>query len=261
MKTIDDALRWADTFNSPLSKHMSPVMLAAEVRRLRDEVNGLTGSADQASAWQEAVEDIASYMSVGVEGCDPVEAAARIKKTSDDFVRVAVQRAERAEAAIAPMVETAQNQQEEIHRLWVTFSKAAEILGLDPQKERRIPRPPSDTFTQAISRLVAERDVALAALKEAQEQEPVAWLCGKGVTTHKGYAEWFMRFTQEDCTQLYVHPVPAAPAVAVPAVPEEWRNIVTKMLGWWNDPTMTMSQGEFIAEKARALLQSAEVTK
>jgi hypothetical protein len=33
------------------------------------------------------------------------------------------------------------------------------------------------------------------------------------------------------------------------------------MLGWWNDPTMTMSQGEFIAEKARALLQSAEVTK
>lgn len=211
MKTIDDALRWADTFNSPLSKHMSPVMLAAEVRRLRDEVNGLTGSADQASAWQEAVEDIASYMSVGVEGCDPVEAAARIKKTSDDFVRVAVQRAERAEAAIAPMVETAQNQQEEIHRLWVTFSKAAEILGLDPQKERRIPRPPSDTFTQAISRLVAERDVALAALKEAQEQEPVAWLCGKGVTTHKGYAEWFMRFTQEDCTQLYAHPVPAAP--------------------------------------------------
>lgn len=141
----------------------------AEVRRLRDEVNGLTGSADQASAWQEAVEDIASYMSVGVEGCDPVEAAARIKKTSDDFVRVAVQRAERAEAAIAPMVETAQNQQEEIHRLWVTFSKAAEILGLDPQKERRIPRPPSDTFTQAISRLVAERDVALAALKYARE--------------------------------------------------------------------------------------------
>ena len=136
------------------------------------------------------------------------------------------ERAERAEAAIAPMVETAQNQQEEIHRLWVTFSKAAEILGLDPQKERRIPRPPSDTFTQAISRLVAERDVALAALKEAQEQEPVAWLCGKGVTTHKGYAEWFMRFTQEDCTQLYAHPVPAAPAVAVPAVPEEWREVL-----------------------------------
>lgn len=193
MKTIDDALRWADTFDSPHSKHMSIVMLAAEVRRLRDEVNGLTGSADQASAWQEAVEDIASYMSVGVEGCDPVEAAARIKKTGDDFVRVAVQRAERAEAAIAPMVETAQNQQEEIHRLWVTFSKAAEILGLDPKEVCQIPRPPSEAFIQAISRLVAERkaqkdeidrqaanpaavlelirqrDELLAALKEARE--------------------------------------------------------------------------------------------
>ena len=49
-------------------------------------------------------------------------------------------------------------------------------------------------------------------LKEAQEQEPVAWLCGKGVTTHKEYAEWFMRFTQEDCTPLYARPVPSAPA-------------------------------------------------
>lgn len=136
--------------------------VAYECIRLRDEVKRLTGSVDQASAWQEAIEDIASYMSVGVEGCDPVEAVARIKKAGDDFVRVAVQRAGRAEAA----------------------------------------------------------------LKEAQEQEPVAWLCGKDVTTHKEYAEWFMRFTQEDCTQLYAHPVPAAPAVAVPAVPEEWREVL-----------------------------------
>ena len=67
------------------------------------------------------------------------------------------------------------------------------------------------------------------ALKEAQEQEPVAWLCGKGVTTHKEHAEWFMRFTQEDCTPLYARPVPAAPAVAVPAVPEEWRDVITEL--------------------------------
>jgi hypothetical protein len=52
-----------------------------------------------------------------------------------------------------------------------------------------------------------------------------------------------------------------APAVPAPSVPEEWRNIVTKMLGWWDAPAMTMSQGKVIAEKARALLQSAEVTK
>ena len=48
---------------------------------------------------------------------------------------------------------------------------------------------------------------------------------------------------------------------AASSMPEEWRNIVTKMLGWWDDPAMTMSQGKVIAEKARALLQSTEVTK
>ena len=37
MKTIDDALAFADTFDKPANKYMSIVMLAAEVRRLRDE--------------------------------------------------------------------------------------------------------------------------------------------------------------------------------------------------------------------------------
>lgn len=54
--------------------------------------------------------------------------------------------------------------------------------------------------------------------------------------------------------QLYAEPVPA---VAAPAVPEEWRNIVIEMLGWWDDHTMTLTQGKAIGEKARALLQSA----
>ena len=35
MKTIDDALAFADTFDKPANKYMSIVMLAAEVRRLR----------------------------------------------------------------------------------------------------------------------------------------------------------------------------------------------------------------------------------
>lgn len=47
MKTIDDALRWADTFDSPHSKHMGLVMLAAEVRRLRGELDGLTKQRDE----------------------------------------------------------------------------------------------------------------------------------------------------------------------------------------------------------------------
>lgn len=42
-----------------------------------------------------------------------------------------------------------------------------------------------------------------------------------------------------------------------PAVPEEWRNIVTEMVGWWDDQHMTLTQGKAIREKARALLQSA----
>ena len=57
MKTIDDALKYADTFDKPANKHMSIVMLASEVRRLRDEINGLTGSLDRAEkALKEAQE-------------------------------------------------------------------------------------------------------------------------------------------------------------------------------------------------------------
>jgi len=37
MKTIDDALAYADTFDKPANKHMSIVMLATEVRRLQAE--------------------------------------------------------------------------------------------------------------------------------------------------------------------------------------------------------------------------------
>lgn len=204
---------------------------------------------ETSNAWQEAMEEIAYYLSVGVEGCTPGEAVARIKKAATDGARVQMERAERAEAAIAPMVETAQNQQEEIHRLWVTFSKAAEILGLDPQKERRIPRPPSDTFTQAISRLVAERDVALAALKEAAQQEPVAWRHENGNL----FLHWQKDLitTETRFSPLYARPVPA-----VTAVPEEWREVVNAMAEWWDDQHMTMEQGREIRNKARALLQS-----
>lgn len=42
MKTIEDALAYADTFDKPANKHMSIVMLAAEVRRLQKEVEKST---------------------------------------------------------------------------------------------------------------------------------------------------------------------------------------------------------------------------
>lgn len=72
MKTIDDALNYADTYDSPHSKHMSIVMLAAEVRRLRDEVNGLTGSLERAeAALKEAQEqEPGAFWWIGPDGKD-----------------------------------------------------------------------------------------------------------------------------------------------------------------------------------------------
>ena len=47
MKTVDDALAFADTFDKPANKHMSIVMLAAEVRRLREENEQLANAMTQ----------------------------------------------------------------------------------------------------------------------------------------------------------------------------------------------------------------------
>ena len=149
MKTIDDALKYADTFDKPANKHMSIVMLASEVRRLRDEINGLTGSLDRAEK----------------------------------------------------------------------------------------------------------------ALKEAQEQEPVAWINlnkwtpsnGPQCVTHEEYEKERELLTK--LTAVYAAPVPA---VAAPAVPEGWREVVNAMVEWWDDQHMTMEQGREIRNKARALLQSTE---
>lgn len=176
MMTADEALAMTESAGFA---DTAKAILAAEVRRLRDEVNGLTGSVDQASAWQEAIEDIASYMSVGVEGCDPAEAVARIKKASDDFVRVAVQRAGRAEAA----------------------------------------------------------------LKEAQEQPPSFWVSADGFRSRGSGRNIATKpeKRKSDDVPLYARPVPAAPAVAVPAVPDqfcdvtklivpqEWRDVITEL--------------------------------
>lgn len=59
MKTIADALAYADTFDKPANKHMSIVMLATEVRclreeneRLREENEHLRATQPQQSPWQ-----------------------------------------------------------------------------------------------------------------------------------------------------------------------------------------------------------------
>lgn len=49
-------------------------------------------------------------------------------------------------------------------------------------------------------------------------------------------------------------------APQAPAVPASvWRDIVVEMMNWWDDQHTTLAQGRAIRDKARALLQSAEV--
>ena len=194
MKTIDDALKYADTFDSPHNKHMSIVMLAAEVRRLRDEVNGLTGSLERAES---VLQNLMSFLSVN--GCrteiDPENAELRIRDGINMLVRPALERAELAENA----------------------------------------------------------------LKEAQEQEPVAWINlnkwtpsnGPQCVTHEEYEKERELLTK--LTAVYAAPVPA---VAVPAI-----DIETIL----DASTATMCQclrSRLLASEVRrlrALLQSASV--
>lgn len=183
MKTIDDALKHADTFDSPHTQHMSIVMLAAEVRRLRDEVNGLTGSLHRAES---ALQNLMSYLSVN--GCrteiDPENAEIRIRDGINMLVRPALERAELAEAELAPL-------REQKPALYMAFSECGQ-------------------FIRYWTRDTANLDATMAV---------------------------------NDFTVLefFARPVPAAPAVAVPAVPDqfcdvtklivpqEWRDVITEL--------------------------------
>jgi septal ring factor EnvC (AmiA/AmiB activator) len=126
--------------------------------------------------------------------------------------------------------------------------------------------------------MMVEIDELRKELARLREQEPVAWMLECQHWT--GDTAWLLSWSKSGAGQcnrldgeshqraLYERHIPMeridsipAPATAATAVPEEWRNIVTEMLGWWDDPAMTMSQGKVIAEKARAMLQSVEVTK
>jgi len=58
MKTIADALAYADTFYKPANKYMSIVMLAAEVRRLREENERLRKDAAVSASIERAAKDL-----------------------------------------------------------------------------------------------------------------------------------------------------------------------------------------------------------
>jgi len=82
---------------------------------LRDEVNGLTGSLEQAKS---VLQNLMSYLSVN--GCrteiDPENAELRIRDGINMLVRPAVERAERAEAALK---EAQEHEQEPVAFWWI----------------------------------------------------------------------------------------------------------------------------------------------
>ncbi len=117
MMTVDDSLKYADDF---CSSESYMVCLADEVRRLRDEVNGLTGSLDRAES---VLQNLMSFLSVN--GCwadlPAEEAEKRIRDGIDMLVRPVLARAEAAEAAL-------KEAQEQEPLTWETSSELMDIL-------------------------------------------------------------------------------------------------------------------------------------
>lgn len=134
MKTIEDALKYADTFDSPHTQHMSIVMLSAEVRRLRSEidsaredlqsfVNDRNHWKTKAEAAEAVLQNLMSYLSVN--GCrteiDPENAELRIRDGINMLVRPALERAERAEKAL-------KEAQEQKPALYMAFSECGQFI-------------------------------------------------------------------------------------------------------------------------------------
>lgn len=196
--------------NTPLVKAQKRLEWAAEVRRLRSEIDSaredLQSFIEDRNHWKtkaeaaEAVlQNLMSYLSVN--GCrteiDPENAELRIRDGINMLVRPAMERAELAEKA----------------------------------------------------------------LKEAQEQEPVAYM----IHEYQGTGEKRLQFqphipsirddvTGPIVTALYARPVPAAPVVAVPAVPtdEQIHAAYRKALG----QSIRERDMPEIRKFARALLQT-----
>lgn len=67
---------------------------------------------------------------------------------------------------------------------------------------------------------IAEAQATLAKLRE---QKPVAWECGSYMTKDPKRANWYEQHTGEGAIAFYHSAVPA------PAVPEEWREVMTEL--------------------------------
>ena len=137
-----------------------------------------------------------------------------------------------------------------------------------------------ESLRDQVNGLTGSLERAEKALKEAQEQQPVlchaAFSNGDGTYSYD-YVKWPLRTYEKPVHPVeqffYARPVPAA--VAAPAVPKEWREVMTELA---DDLSIELdmryqSRSHYPSElrkyenemqpvyRARALLQSAEVAK
>ncbi len=151
----------------------------------------------------------------------------------------------------------------------IAVSEAAEAASILAAEVRRL--------RDEVNGLTGSLDRAEKALKEAQQQPAVAWM----IHEYQGTGEKRLQFqphipsirddvTGPIVTALYARPVPAAPAVAVPAVTEEWREVLRECADdlsieldqrYGDSRKYPSEQRKYEAEmqpvyRARALLQS-----
>ena len=156
---------------------------------------------------------------------------------------------------------------------WKAVSEAAEAASILAAEVRLL--------RDEVNGLTGSLDRAEKALKEAQEQEPVAfWWIGPDGKDNGGPYRGKPSDAAIDNARnmgcepvlLYARPVAAAPTVAVPAVPEEWREVLRECaddlaieldMRYGDSRKYPSEQRKYEAEmqpvyRARSLLQSAD---
>lgn len=300
MKTIEDALKYADTFDSPHTQHMSIVMLSAEVRRLRSEIDSarddLQSFVDDRNHWktkaeaaQAVLQNLMSYLSVN--GCrteiDPENAELRIRDGINMLVRPALERAERAEKAL-------KEAQEQPAVAWMIH----EYQGTGEKRLQFQPHIPSirDAVTGPIVTALYARPVPAAPAEDLTEMRRViAGVADRlGLPTENGNRLHDLSFWLDSPPAVALHSDRAImadiaeacgwvkpeaarqvryeekPAVAVPAVPEDFQIAAQNLIDAAGTSTCSPTRCQYpmdcckmeligAMDAVSALLQSAEV--
>lgn len=135
------------------------------------------------------------------------------------------------------------------------------------------------SFIDSRNELMARAEAAEAELAPLREQKPALYMafseCGQFIrywTRDTANLDATMAVNDFTVLEFFARPVPAAPAVAVPAVPEEWREVLRECADdlaieldqrYGDSRKYPSEQRKYEAEmqpvyRARALLQSAD---